>query len=172
MATLKYAFDMSEGDIDGAITAIGKRTQGLNKDVQCVAVSILAAFKAHGDKPTATRRMNALVLSLGKGMRRDSMLAYFEQLAPVVYNTATKQLVGGATAMSPVKEHAKINLADAIALNWYEAKAEPEYKPLADWSAFLAMAVKKAKADIEAMGDKSKVNREQLAQLEAMAAAK
>ena len=169
-AKLTYSFSMWGNAIDAAIPMLAKSIGTVVTNVQKIAVSILGDLLKHGDKPTAVKRANALVEALGKGMRAQSLLAWFEQNAPMVYNAETKLLVAGFTAMSPVRDHTKINLAVSTAALWQDAKADPEYKALADWNAALMALVKRAKTDIEKMGAASKVNTAQLALLESMAA--
>ncbi len=168
---VKYSFDMPQSDIDAAIPQIKKTIGSVTLSVQHIAVSILAAFKEHGDKDTATRRMNGLVDSLGKGMRSNSLRAFFEQQAPVVFNKDTDTLVAGSSAVSPVRTHQQIDAMKARNCPWFEAQPEKPYQPMADWSAALNAVIKRAKEDMKKMGEKSKVNTVQLAQLEAMAAA-
>lgn len=166
------SYTMGGNAIDAALPMLEKRIAGLVLDVQKIAVSILRDFKTHGDKPTAVRRANALVKALGKGVKGNQMLAWFECNAPLVYNKETKLLVAGFTAASPVKDHAKIDSDGIVTALWYEAAPEAEYKPLDDWNKALMALVKRAKEDIAKMGDKSKVNPQQLATLEMLAAGK
>lgn len=167
---VSYSFAMTGAMIDTAIPALEKSVAGLVANIQKLAVSVLADFKAHGDKPTATRRANALVAALGKGMRSASLLAWFEQNGPFVFNTETKLLVVGFTGLSPVKDHKKIDLEVSKAALWQEAKPPEDYKPLADWSKALNGLIAKAKKDIAELGDASKVDVAQLATLEQLAA--
>lgn len=138
-------------------------------DVQKLAVSILRDMKQHGDKPTAAKRANGLCASLGNGMRRDSLLTWFEMHAPLVWNATEKTLVPGSTASSPVKAHADIDVEKCIADPWQDAIKVPEYKAIGDWTAQLAALIKRAKTDLKEMGTKSKVDLAQLAVLEGMA---
>lgn len=167
---LTFSYSMGGNAIDAALPMLEKRIASLVLDVQKLAVSILRDFKTHGDKPTAVKRANALVKALGKGVKGNQMLAWFESNAPMVYNKETKQLVAGFTDASPCKDHTKIDTDGIVNALWYEAAPEAEYKPLEDWNKALMALVKRAKEDIAKMGDKSKVNRGQLAQLELLAA--
>lgn len=170
MTKINFSYSIPEKNIDDAIVSLEKSIGNVTQNVQKVAVSILRAFKEHGDKPTAERRANALVKALGKGLRAKSMLAWFEQQAPLVWNAQEKKLVPGFTAAHPVKDHKKIDIELCIKSLWYEAQAEAEYKPLADWTKLLQQIVTRAKTDIEKQGEKSKVNLKQLAILEGMIA--
>lgn len=167
----KTAFTaLSQTAIDATIKSIGTRANTLRNDVQKASASIMLNLKANGDYPTATRQMNALFKAMGNGMRSKALLAHFELHAPVVWNKETKELVRGHTAASPVKAHADINSEAVLANKWDEAIQEPEYKPIGDFGAAIAQLIKKADADIEKLGDKSKVDRAQLAALRAMVA--
>ncbi len=167
---VSFSFSMGGNSIDAGIASLAKSVATLTGNVQKLAVSILRDFKASGDKPTAVRRANALVDALGKGMRANSLRGWFEQNGPFIYNKETKVLVIGFTGNSPVKDHTKIDLATSQAALWYEAVKDPDYVPLADWSAALNALIKRAKTDIEKMGEKSKVDPAQLGQLELLAA--
>lgn len=169
---LSYSYSMGDNSIEAGIASIEKRTTTLIADIQKLAVSILVSFNKSGDKPTAARRANALHKALGKGMRANSLLGWFEQNSPMVYNKETKQLVCGFTAASPVKSHTDIPVATLPTTLWQDAVADPEYKPLEDWNKVLQGIIKRAEQDIAKMGDKSKVNAAQLAQIKAMAAVK
>lgn len=166
---LAYTYSMGDNSIEAGIAGIAKRAVTLTTDIQKVAVSILVSFHNSGDKPTAARRANALHKALGKGMRANSLLAWFEQNAPMVWNKELSQLVCGFTAASPVKEHQKIPVGTLPKTLWQDASPEPEYKPLEDWGKMLQGIIKRAEQDIAKMGDKSKVNAEQLAQIKLMA---
>jgi len=161
---LTISYTMGGNAIDAALPMLEKRIANLVLDVQKIAVSILRDFKTHGDKPTAVRRANALVKALGKGIKHNQMLAWFECNSPMVYNQETKQL-----AASPVKDHSKIDAEGIVKALWYEAAPEAEYKPLEDWNKALNALIKRAKEDVAKMGDKSKVNKDQLHLLELMA---
>lgn len=161
---------IASGKLDASISAFALSVGKVKDTAQRICVSILADLRDHGDKPTAVKRANALVNAMGKGMRAKSMLAWFEQNSPMVFNKETKALVSGFSAMSPVKDHTKIAPNHALAaVPWEEAAVEKDYVPLADWNAALKALVARAKTDLEKMGDKSKVNKEQLAMLERMA---
>ena len=164
------SYTMGGNAIDAALPMLEKRIAGLVLDVQKIAVSILRDFKAHGDKTTTVRRANALVHALGKGVKGNQMLAWFESNAPLTYNKETKLLVAGFSAASPVKDHSKIDADGIVTALWYEAAPEKEYQPLEDWNKALNALIKRAKEDVAKMGDKSKVNKTQLAQLELLAA--
>lgn len=174
MATkLSYTFTMGGNSIEAGIAAIAKRSATLMTDVQKIAVSILRDMKQHGDKPTAAKRANALCHALGAGMRANALRQWFEQLSPMVWNDKEKMLVPGFSVTSPVKDHADINVETCIATPWQLADGgEKAYRPIDNWSAQLASLVKRAKEDIKAMGDKSKVDLKQLAMLESMAEGK
>ena len=168
MKTKDYGFAMTETAIDTGIADIAKRVSGLNAHIQYLAVSILAALKQYGDKPTAARRANALVKALGKGMRANSLIGWFEQNAPMMYNRDTKQLVFGVTVANPVKSVDKIDLAACAKAVWYDAVPETPYKPIADMGALIKQIVARAEKDMAEMGDKSKVDAETLAKLKAL----
>lgn len=169
MTKLTYTFSMGGNSIEAGIAAISKRIATLTVDVQKIAVSILRDMKQHGDKPTAAKRANALSVALGNGMRSDSLKAWFETHAPLVWNATEKQLVPGSTAASPVRDHTLIDVEKCIADPWQDAIKVPEYKAIGDWTAQLQALIKKAKTDLKEMGTKSKVDLAQLAVLEGMA---
>lgn len=170
MKTSAYGFAMDEANIDAGIADVQMRSGKLTMNIQHLAVSILAALVKHGDKPTAARRANALVHAVGKGMRGNSLIGWFEQNAPMMYNKETKQLVFGVTAANPVKTVDKIDLAAAVKAMWHDAVPETPYKPIADIGALIKQIVAKAEKDIETMGEKSKVDVETLAKLKALTA--
>jgi len=170
---LSYSFSMGGNSIEQGIAAIAKRSATLTMDVQKIAVSILRDMKQHGDKPTAAKRANALIAAMGHGMRGNALRLWFETHAPLVWNKAEKALVPGSTVTSPVRDHTLIDVEKCIADPWQLADGgEKPYQPIDNWQAQLASLIKRAKADIKAVGTKSKVDLAQLAVLEGMAEGK
>lgn len=166
-----FSFSMGGNMIDAGIATLEKSIASVTGNVQKLAVSILRDWHLHNDSDTAVKRANALVKALGKGMRANALRTWFEHNSPLVFNKETKLLVKGFTALSPVKDASKIDIAASTKALWHDADGgEPEYKPITDWNAQLAALIKRAKTDIEKQGDKSKVDKTQLAQLELLAA--
>lgn len=168
MTKITYTYTMNDNAIEQAIASLAKRTETLTQDYQRVAVSILQAFKSSGDKVTACRRANAVANALGKGMRKNSMVAWFQKNAPMVWNEEAKELVFGHTGQHPVKHWEAIADTKELAeVKWWDAVKPEEPKPL-DWTATLLSLVKKAEKDLKEHGPNSKVSPEQLAILQGM----
>lgn len=170
MAQVKFGYTMADAAIVDGIKSVANRRKLLDRDIQMLAVSVIYALHKSGDKPTAVKRANALVDAVKGGMKSNALLRWFETHSPMVFNKETKLLVDGFSPNSPVKDHTKINALEARDKPWFEAIPEPEYKPMADLNTLLARIVKQGKADVEKLGDKSKVDLQQLAALEAMLA--
>ena len=165
--SVKYTYGMADKDIAAGIISVGKRHKTLYKDIQHLAVSIIHGFHKSNDTETVTRRANDLIAALAGG-KQNALRRWFETFAPLVYNKETKLLVVGFNASSPVKDYRKIDAMKARDELWYNAIPDPEYKPLADLNGQIAQLVKRAKTDIERLGDQSKVNRQQLVALESL----
>lgn len=151
---------MSPADIGKATGAIGKMSGKLDDYIQKTAVSILAHMKEHGDAETGCKLANNLINSLGKGMRANSLRQYFLNWGPFVWNEDEKVLV---KVSKEIMRPQNIVLVEAEKQHWNEAKKEPEFKPIEDWKATIARLVKKAKEDMEKLGENSKVNKDQVA---------
>ena len=171
MAQVKFSFGMKDADVVAGIKSVQNRHKSLFEDIQKLAVSIIHAFHQSGDGQTAALRANALVTAIANG-KQNSLRRWFETHAPFVYNKETKLLVVGFSASSPVKNYKDIDALAARADNWFDSIPDPEYKPIADWTAQIAQLVKRGVADLERMGDKSKVDKGQLAALQALLDAK
>lgn len=168
--SFKFNTRMSASDITKGLFVLGKMSEKMHHSVQCLAVSILAAWKEHGDTPTATKRANALLSALGNGVRKNTLKAYFEQLSPMVWNKEEKALVYGFSSLSPVKAFAKIDLAACEALKWHEAGApEPEYVPL-DWTKAIESLIKRAETEIKKRGAEATVTPDMVEKLKALKA--
>jgi hypothetical protein len=164
---MNYTYKMTDKDVETATRSIKKNSAGLVLQIQKVCTSILVNWQSSGDKDTAVRRANALVEALGDGLRKNSLLKWFESNSPMIYNKESKGLAFGSTAASPVRKFQDIPVLVLPSTPWQTAKAEEEYKPITDLSVLIKALVKKATADLEKLGSNSKVKKEQLAALEA-----
>ena len=171
---MKYSFNMKPSDIDAGTVATGKSAVTIADNIQKMAVSILVAWQACGDRETAVKQANSLVNALGKGMRKASLQTWFIKNSPVMIGEGEVSkglLVFGVSGASAVKDFKSIPVAGLALDLWVEAKKEQEVTPIQDWTKFINIVLNKAKKDLTTFGDKSKVNKEQLAVMERMIAA-
>lgn len=164
MAKVTHTF-INAADMDKQISLFGNSVATVTKRAQVICCSIAKHLHDHGDYPSAVKWANDLVKALGKGMKGQQMLRWFEYNTPMVFNSETKELVRGFGPTSPVKEHGKIDVGACISALWFEAMPEQAYQPIGDLNSLLAGIIKKAEKDRKELGDKSKIS---VAQLEAL----
>lgn len=118
------------------IARIGKAAAKLDTDIHVAALSVASHAFEHGDITLAQK----LVEALGKGHRRNALLAWLTAFGPFAPDETGKSVV-----------HVKIaafELDKAKAKPWYDFKQEPAFKPvvLAD---MLDALIKKAQAALD-----------------------
>lgn len=106
---------LSQEEITKIVASIAKAGTKLDKDIQKVAVSAIGHAILHGNIEPA----NLLFKAMPNGSRKQSLVAYFEENAPLVYITADKEF--GYYANPKVSEFDQESL---MALAWHEAKRE------------------------------------------------
>jgi hypothetical protein len=122
-ATKKPLFVTGKDAILKAIGSIGRASLKLNKEIQSAAVSCVMHAVAHGDVTLADQ----LVDACGKGVRRDSLRAWFEKEGAMVVNTATKKFGLDKERMKGLRGRVANELAvELLDKPWDEAKREPE----------------------------------------------
>lgn len=106
---------LSQAEIVKIVAGIAKAGTKLDKDIQKVAVSAIGHAILHGNIEPA----NLLFKAMPSGSRKQSLVAYFEENAPLVYITADKEF--GYYANPKIGEFNQENL---MALAWHDAKRE------------------------------------------------
>lgn len=159
-------FKMTAAEIDAALPKLQSDIATITGRVQAMACSILAAWKNSGDKDTAVRQANALIVALGNGMRKNSMQTWLMLHAPLTINKDTKLMAFDITG--PVKGYKQIDEAANAAHPWQDAAPNKDAEPIGDWTKLLKGLIAKAEKDLIAFPDTSKVNRDELATIKAL----
>lgn len=103
-----------------AIGKIGKAAAKLTRDVQAVAVECAIHAVEHGNVTPA----NELVASLGKGLRRASLRAWFETNTPMFIPKGKDAFGFDAQRAKEMKKDIPALRELLLALPWEEAKPE------------------------------------------------
>lgn len=103
-----------------AIGRIGKAAAKLTKDVQVVAVECAIHAVQHGNVTPA----NELVASLGKGLRRASLRAWFETNTPMFIPKGKDTFGFDSERAKEMKKDIPALRERLMALPWEEAKPE------------------------------------------------
>lgn len=103
-----------------AIGRIGKAAAKLTKDVQAVAVECAIHAVEHGNVTPA----NELVASLGKGLRRASLRAWFETNTPMFIPKGKDTFGFDSQRAKEMKKDIPALRERLMALPWEEAKPE------------------------------------------------
>ncbi len=132
--TVKY---LKPADLDKAIKSIAQRGAKLDADIQVAALSALNHLAEHRDAVFCGKLYN----NMPKGSRRSSLALWFTAFGAVKLNTdaATK-----GEFPFVFDKQGKTDLDGAAAMQWHEAKQEPELEDLFDIKAALAAVLKKA----------------------------
>lgn len=113
------------------IGSIGRASAKLTKDIQLAAVSCVFHALEHGDVTLA----DSLVDAAGKGLRRDSLRAWFEKNGAMVVSTQTKKFVLDKAKRDTLKAIDKAELAETLtSLPWDDAKREAPVVSVVDVS--------------------------------------
>lgn len=114
-----------------AIGKIGKAAAKLTKDVQTVAVECALHAVDHGNVTPA----NELVESLGKGMRRASLRAWFETNTPMFIPKGKDKFGFDGERAKAMRAEDRAALRERLmALPWEEAKPEEKVVSVFDVS--------------------------------------
>lgn len=114
-----------------AIGRIGKAAAKLTKDVQAVAVECALHAVDHGNVTPA----NELVESIGKGMRRASLRAWFEKHGPMFIPKGKDKFGFDSERAKAMKAEDRDGLRERLmALPWEEAKPEEKIVSVFDVS--------------------------------------
>lgn len=159
-------FKMTAAEIDAALPTLQSDIATITGRVQAMACSILAAWHKSGDKDTAVRQTNALIVALGNGMRKSSMQTWLMLHAPLTINKETKLMVFDITG--PVKGYKQIDEAANAANPWHEAAKNKDAEPIGDWTKMLKGLIAKAENDLVKFPETSKVNRAELAAIKGL----
>jgi hypothetical protein len=131
---------LTQEEINKIVAGIAKSGAKLDKDIQKVAVSAIGHAILHKNIVPA----NQLFKAMPNGSRKNSLIAYFEENAPLVFVTADKEF--------GYYDNPKVTGFDQealMALAWHEAKREvlrSSYDVDASFTRFMN-AVNKAIAD-------------------------
>ena len=101
--------------INNSITSIGRRGKSLDKDTHVTALSILQHAEDHGDVTLATR----LVDTVSAGMRRNSLIKWFETFGIMTYQKVDKKK-GIETAGFKVDRKKKTDMEKAMVTPYYD----------------------------------------------------
>lgn len=114
-----------------AISRIGKAAAKLTKDVQTVAVECALHAVDHGNVTPA----NELVESLGKGMRRASLRAWFETNTPMFIPKGKDKFGFDGQRAKDMRAEDRAALRERLmALPWEDAKPEEKVVSVFDVS--------------------------------------
>lgn len=111
------------------IGALAKKVVSIVAEIQTLAIECVVHAVKHGDVTPAT----SLVEAVGKGIRRQSLVTWFERVGPFEWHdTKFKLNSARAKKMNQVEESA---LREQLAaLKWEEAKPEPKLVSVLDCS--------------------------------------
>lgn len=139
-----------------AIKSIGVRAAKLDTEIHVAAVSVSVHAYEHGDITLATK----LVDALGKGMRRNALLAWLIKYGPFIASESGKNVAWGGKR--------EIDIDEAMSSPWYDFKKEPEFRPfdLDKMMQTLIERAEKALADT-AHAKEHNVSKERIAALKA-----
>jgi hypothetical protein len=129
----KFATTLETAAITKQITSLAGRGKAWQEDVQICALNVLGHLDKHGD----ITLVNRLVDAMPAGARVNALRSWFElSTSKVQYNEETKQF-------DFVKKQDPVDMEGAAAINWYDCKPEPEFRPF-DLNAQIQALIKKA----------------------------
>lgn len=160
---VNFASLTTDAAITAAIEDVHQRGESLQLDIQTLIVAVAVRWATTGDVREPVKHINALLhKNMLRGMRKNALRAYVELYFGFVFNEETKQLVAGK------KSHHELDIKAMGQERWWELTPEPEYKPIADFSAEIDRLIKRATTDRQKMGEQSAVSEEMLAKLTAL----
>lgn len=125
MKAIKYK-TFSQAELVKGIALLAGRVSKLQTDVQILAVGVLTHAGEHGDYSSANR----LVMALGSGIRRNSLVKWFQKFGGLELDKPEKGQESKGFVGWKGKEHIRSNLEKAKASLWYEAiKEAPVFTP-------------------------------------------
>lgn len=128
----------TEAAIKKAVDAIGVTTATINREYQKIALSLLCHAMQHGDVTVIERGINYMFDDFSKGMRKDSMYAWFDKYAPVNIEKQKVKDANGKDVSKQVVVYSKekrekmkkdgwyVQAANNL---WYNAAKQTEYVP-------------------------------------------
>lgn len=128
----------TETAIKKAVDAMTKTTNDINKEYQKIALSLLSHAMQHGDVTVIERGINYMFDAFSKGMRKDSMCAWFDKYGCVTFEKQEVKDANGkditklvAVYSKEKRESMKKNGWYLQACNnwWYNAAKQTEYVP-------------------------------------------
>lgn len=115
----------TEADIAKAIVAAEKKGNSVQNEYWTIAASLLVHLAKHKD----IRIIRRVIEGFPEGMRKNSMLAYFEKFGSVRVLTEENAITfKGQKGDIVYDAKRKLNLAGALETPWWKAAKEPEYK--------------------------------------------
>jgi hypothetical protein len=125
MKAIKYK-TFSQAELVKGIALLAGRISRLQTDVQVLAVGVLIHAEEHGDYTAANR----LVMALGSGIRRNSLVKWFQKFGGLELDKPEKGQESKGFVGWKGKEHIRSNLEKAKASLWYNAiKEAPVFTP-------------------------------------------
>jgi hypothetical protein len=112
----EFIFIKEKSKLDEMIDSIAKRGKALDQDVHQAGCSAILHFKEHGDNTFMTKLVNAM----SRGMRKNSLIQWFETYGGVVWEGKGEE----AKFVKNRSKTAKIDLETAIETPYYEGKAK------------------------------------------------
>lgn len=114
----KAAFTLMTGEtLSKNIVSVGRRVETLRGEIQKLAVHAVGHVEKHGD-PIYCTKLHAV---LGKSVRRQSLLAWFEQNAPVTWKKEKEAFVLDADR----RKEFKFDAEKLLTIAWEAAQPEP-----------------------------------------------
>lgn len=111
---------MSTKDYTALVGKIGTTQSELTAAIQSAAVTAIGYAACYGQATPATQLFDAM----GKSVRRDSLLKFFEVNGPLMFDKTTKTFRINKNATTPAYDDDRI--AELLKTPWNEAKKQPE----------------------------------------------
>jgi hypothetical protein len=128
----------TEAAIKKAVDVMTKTTADINKEYQKIALSLLSHAMQHGDVTVIERGINYMFDAFSKGMRKDSMCAWFDKYGCVTFEKQELKDSNGKDISKLVAVYSKEKrekmkkegwYLQAASNWWYNAAKQTEYVP-------------------------------------------
>lgn len=147
----------TDNAIEGGIARVKKEGKAYQNLVHRVAFSILKRGLDTKDFTKGAKQFTALVEAMPGATRTNALRDWVTAYAPLTWNSEENCFV--YTSMKGFDPAG--DMTEAKRTPFWEFSPEPEYKPV-DWAKAIQSIVKRGERDLTELGEKSKVDQEQL----------